>query len=107
MLIKEAVHKNHLWIAKGGNSFKFIKKNSFFIIKFSSPFFYACLSGQAHAVRIMLEEQRSNINPTHVDSDNCTALHCAVLAGSLQTVEILFQVYYLNYFQFLCKVRVK
>lgn len=41
----------------------------------------------------MLEEQQSNINPDHVDSDKCTALHCAVIAGSLQTVELLCQVY--------------
>uniref|UniRef100_A0A914HKI0 Uncharacterized protein n=1 Tax=Globodera rostochiensis TaxID=31243 RepID=A0A914HKI0_GLORO len=54
-----------------------------------TPFLYACLGGQANTVEAMLRSL--HVDPSHVDSLGCSALHCAVISGSLHCVRALVE----------------
>ncbi|KAI1714436.1 ankyrin repeats (3 copies) domain-containing protein [Ditylenchus destructor] len=55
-----------------------------------TPFFYACLGGQAHVVDVMARGQ-PGLDANHEDSLGQTAMHCAVIAGSVACVDVLLK----------------
>ncbi|KAF7637883.1 hypothetical protein Mgra_00002588 [Meloidogyne graminicola] len=54
-----------------------------------TPFFYACLGGQVSTVEAML--QSLHIDSEHIDNLGRSALHCAVISGSLNCVKTLIE----------------
>uniref|UniRef100_A0A1I8BWT1 ANK_REP_REGION domain-containing protein n=1 Tax=Meloidogyne hapla TaxID=6305 RepID=A0A1I8BWT1_MELHA len=70
-----------------------------------TPFFYACLGGQVSTVEAMVNNfpQKNNffslsfylqslhIDPEHIDNLGRSALHCAVISGSLNCVKALIE----------------
>ncbi|VDD88122.1 unnamed protein product [Enterobius vermicularis] len=54
-----------------------------------TPVFYACLGGQAHTLKVMLNEL--DCEPQTTDALGRTALHCAAFAGFVACIEVLIQ----------------
>lgn len=61
----------------------------FIFFLFSTPIFYACLGGQAHTLKVMLNEL--NCKAEHTDKLGRTALHCAAFAGFAACIEVLLE----------------